>query len=67
MPAIQEFFDTQPEVINPVVREIIGGAKKFSAADTFNAMYKLEALRKQANRVWDSNRLHGDTNSRDHL
>lgn len=50
--AIQEFFDTRPEVINPVVREIIGGAKKFSAADTFNAMYKLEALRKQANLVW---------------
>jgi len=50
--AIQEFFDTQPEVINPVVREIIGGAKKFSAADSFNAMYKLEALRKQANQVW---------------
>jgi allophanate hydrolase len=52
--AIQEFFDTRYEVINPVVREIIGGAKKFSAADTFNAMYKLEALRKQTNRVWDS-------------
>lgn len=51
--AIQEFFDTQPEVINPVVREIIGGAKKFSAADTFNAMYKLEALRREANQVWD--------------
>lgn len=51
--AIQEFFDTQPDVINPVVREIIGGAKKFSATDTFNAMYKLETLRKEANQVWD--------------
>lgn len=50
--AIQEFFDTKSDVINPVVREIIGGAKKFSAADTFKAMYKLEALRKEANQVW---------------
>lgn len=52
--AIQEFFDRNPEVINPVVREIIGGAKKFSAADTFNAMYTLEALRKETNKVWSS-------------
>jgi allophanate hydrolase len=52
--AIQAFFDSRPEVINPVVREIIGGAKKFSAADTFNAMYTLEALRKETNKVWHS-------------
>jgi len=52
--AIQEFFDSKPEAINPVVREIIGGAKKFSAADTFNAIYKLEALRKQTQQVWHS-------------
>jgi len=52
--AIQEFFDIKPEVINPVVREIIGGAKKFSAADTFNAMYTLEALRRETNKVWGS-------------
>ena len=52
--AIQAFFDSQPEAINPVVRDIIGGAKKFSATDTFNAMYTLEALRKQTVKVWDA-------------
>ncbi|HQS59155.1 MAG: allophanate hydrolase [Gallionellales bacterium 35-53-114] len=52
--AIQEFFDSSAGAINPVVREIIGGAKKFSAADTFNAIYKLEALRKQTQQVWHS-------------
>ncbi len=51
--AISEFFDARPEVINPVVREIIGGAKKFSAADAFTGMYQLEALRKETNPVWD--------------
>ena len=51
--AISEFFDARPEVINPVVREIIGGAKKFSAADAFTGMYQLEALRKETDPVWD--------------
>jgi allophanate hydrolase len=50
--AIREFFETKQETIHPVVREIIAGAKKFSAADTFDGMYKLEALRKEAALVW---------------
>lgn len=52
--AISEFFDAKSEVINPVVREIIAGAMKFSAADAFNGMYQLEALRKEASSVWDN-------------
>ena len=51
--AISEFFEARPDVINPVVREIIGGAKKFSAADAFTGMYQLEALRKETDPVWD--------------
>ncbi len=50
--AIREFFDARPESIHPVVREIIAGAKRFSAADAFDGMYKLEALRKEAALVW---------------
>ncbi len=52
--AISDFFDTRFEVIHPVVREIIAGAKKFSAADAFNGMYQLEALRREADKVWES-------------
>lgn len=51
--AIREFFDARSESIHPVVREIIAGAKKFSAADAYSGMYQLEALRKEANLVWD--------------
>lgn len=51
--AIREFFDAHADAINPVVREIIAGAKKFSASDTFDAMYKLEALRGEAALVWN--------------
>lgn len=50
--AIREFFDAKPEHIHPVVREIIAGAKKFSAADAYSGMYRLEALRKEAASVW---------------
>ncbi len=50
--AIRAFFDAHADVINPVVREIIAGAKKFSAADTFDGMYKLEALRAEAALTW---------------
>jgi allophanate hydrolase len=50
--AIREFFDAKAEHINPVVREIIAGAKKFSAADAYSGMYQLEALRKEATSVW---------------
>jgi allophanate hydrolase len=51
--AIREFFESKKESIHPVVREIIASAKKFSAADTFDGMYKLEALRKEAALVWE--------------
>lgn len=50
--AIRGFFDTKSEAIHPVVREIIAGAKKFSAADTFDGVYQLEALRQEAAKVW---------------
>jgi len=50
--AIREFFDAHSAAINPVVREIIAGAKKFSAADAFDGMYKLEALRAEAALTW---------------
>jgi len=51
--AIHDFFDIRSEVIHPVVREIIAGAKKFSAADVYSGIYQLETLRKEAARVWD--------------
>lgn len=50
--AIKEFFDTKPEAIFPTTYKIISNAAKFSAADTFNAMYKLKALQRKAGEVW---------------
>jgi allophanate hydrolase len=50
--AIKEFFEAKPEAIFPVTKQIIGNAAKFSAADTFNAMYQLKALQRKAAEVW---------------
>jgi allophanate hydrolase len=51
--AIHEFFETRPEAIFPVTKQIIGGATKFSAADTYESQYKLKALQRKAEVVWD--------------
>jgi allophanate hydrolase len=50
--AIQDFFDAKPEAIFPVTKKIISNAAKFSAADTYNAMYRLKALQRSASAVW---------------
>jgi allophanate hydrolase len=44
--AIRLFFETQPDAVNPVVREIIDSAKRFSAADLFADIYRLQALKR---------------------
>ena len=51
--AIQDFFETKPEAVFPVTRQIIGGAVKFSAADTYRSMYKLKAMQRQCAGIWD--------------
>ena len=52
--AIKDFFDAKPDSIYPITKQIISNAKKLSAADTFSAMYKLKALQRQANEVWQN-------------
>lgn len=51
--AIREFIERQPETLLPVTRQIISGATKFSAADTFTALYKLKAMQRLTAPVWD--------------
>ena len=50
--ALREFVDAQPDALHPVIREIIGGAARWSAADAFAAFDRLAVLRMQAGRVW---------------
>jgi allophanate hydrolase len=51
--AIRDLMVGKPEALLPVTREIIAGAERYSAVDTFDAFYRLEALKKAAAGVWE--------------
>ncbi len=50
--ALREFVETQADQMNPVVREIIAGARRYTAVDTFAAEYKLRELRRASEAEW---------------
>ncbi len=50
--AIREFIEAKPEALHPVTRKITEGAKAIDAASSFAAMYRLAALRREAEAVW---------------
>jgi allophanate hydrolase len=54
MAATEKFFSEKADKMHPVVRGIIGKAAKYSATDTFKAMYKLEDLKAQAEKIFDN-------------
>ncbi len=49
--AIRQFIDTQPSALHPVTRAIIEPAAGRSAADCFDALHRLQALKRDADRV----------------
>jgi allophanate hydrolase len=51
--AIREFITAHPETLHPVTGRIIEGAKSISAADTFEAIYRLAEIRRATEREWD--------------
>jgi allophanate hydrolase len=51
--AIQGFIDAQPEAVFPPVRSIIEGGRGKTAAEAFAGAYKLKALRRVCDRVWN--------------
>jgi allophanate hydrolase len=51
--AIRTFLADAPASVDPTVGAIIRGAEKFSAVDSFEAAYALEALRRATIAVWE--------------
>ncbi|AYG63139.1 allophanate hydrolase [Rhizobium jaguaris] len=45
--AVKDFFDAKEASFHPVTRKIYGGAKQLSAADAFNGLYALQALKQK--------------------
>ncbi|QMV18383.1 allophanate hydrolase [Granulicella sp. 5B5] len=52
--AIKTFFEAHSGDMDKTVAQIIQSATKYSAADTFSAMYRLEELRRRTQAVWQT-------------
>jgi allophanate hydrolase len=50
--AIQGFLDQHADAVFPPVRSIIEGGRGKTAADAFSASYRLQALKRQCDAVW---------------
>lgn len=50
--AIRGFIEAKPDSIHPVTRQIIEGARRFSAADAFDARYRLAEMARLTAPVW---------------
>jgi allophanate hydrolase len=50
--AIGPFLEKHAADMNPVVRDIIAGARRFTAVDAFHAEYKLRKLRRETEAEW---------------
>jgi allophanate hydrolase len=52
--ALEQFMQTQAGAMFPVTRDIIAGGAKPSAVDAFKAQYRLMALKRAAEKIWNS-------------
>lgn len=50
--AVQPLLDRDPSALWPVTREICARGRQYSAADAFQAQYRLAGLRRQCEHVW---------------
>ena len=50
--ALQDFFATEPESVDPTVGAIVRGAAKYTAVEAFEATYALETLRRETSGLW---------------
>lgn len=51
--AVGSFYQSNPTALLPVLQKILDGAKRFSAADAFEGMYRLQALKRETQPTWE--------------
>ena len=51
--AIRPFFERRPDALLPVTRSVFETAARWDAVRTFEAMYQLQSLRREADAQWD--------------
>lgn len=52
--AVQALLEQAPEAFDPTVRQIIEGARQFSATDAFRGQYALRAAQRETASIWSS-------------
>lgn len=52
--AIRPFIESHGDAALPVIRDIIGGAQRWSAADAYAYGYRLKAAKRQCDAVWQT-------------
>jgi allophanate hydrolase len=50
----RSIYESQPEVLLPVIRQVLDVHQRFNAADTFAAQYRLQDLKMEAEKIWDT-------------
>ncbi|MCW6512111.1 allophanate hydrolase [Lichenifustis flavocetrariae] len=50
--AIQSFFDAHEDEVEPSVRAIIAGGRRYSAVDAFEGLYRFNELRQKTEAIW---------------
>jgi allophanate hydrolase len=48
----RDLMESQPDALLPIIRSILGGAANITAAETFEAIYKLQSFRQLAKAEW---------------
>ena len=51
---MESFMQQHAGDMHPVVRDVIAGGSRYSAVDAFQAQYRLAALRRETQAVWDA-------------
>jgi allophanate hydrolase len=52
--AVGDFFDTHPDGMHPVVRQVISAAAKYDAVAAFDAQYRLAGYAQTVRKTWES-------------
>jgi len=50
--AIRALIESDPDALHPTTRQVIEGARAYSAADAFDGLYRLAALRRAQEALW---------------
>lgn len=49
---LETFFGQHPDDVLPIIRQVIEGGRRFTAADAFRAWHRLKELRHGTDRLW---------------